>query len=70
MDTDKKIFQYLFLIFFAAMTGYTFLLRTAFYNEEGFPRAQGSSFRIIVENQAGDYEVFSLLEKKTNHEKD
>lgn len=65
MDTDKKIFQYLFLIFFAAMTGYTFLLRTAFYNEEGFPRAQGSSFRIIGENLAGDYAVFRLLEKKT-----
>ena len=64
MDTEKKIFQYVFLILFAAMTGYTFLLRTAFYNEDGLPREKGSSLRVMGENLAGDYALFRLLENK------
>lgn len=64
MDTEKKVFQYVFLILFAAMTGYTFLLRAAFYNEEGLPRQPGI-LRVMGENLAGDYALFRLLENKT-----
>lgn len=64
MDTEKKVFQYVFLILFAAMTGYTFLLRAAFYNEEGLPRQPGV-LRVMGENLAGDYALFRLLENKT-----
>lgn len=64
MDTEKKVFQYMFLILFAAMTSYTFLLRTAFYNEEGLPRQPGV-LRVMGENLAGDYALFRLLENKT-----
>lgn len=64
MDTEKKFFQYMFLILFAAMTGYTFLLRAAFYNEEGLPRRPGV-LRVMGENLAGDYALFRLLENKT-----
>ncbi len=65
MNAEKKLFQYLFLILFAAMTGYTFLLRATFYNEEGFPYEKGSVLRIMGENLAGDYALFRLLENKT-----
>lgn len=65
MNAEKKLFQYLFLILFAAMTAYTFLLRATFYNEEGFPHVKGSVLRIMGENLAGDYALFRLLENKT-----
>lgn len=64
MDTEKKLFQYIFLIFFAAMTAYTFLLRTSFYNEDGLPRTEQSVVRVMGENLAGDYALFRLLEDK------
>lgn len=67
MLTEKKLFKYLFLIFFAVLTGYTFLARASFYDEEGLPH-RGNSFlslRVMGENLAGDYALFRLLEQKT-----
>ena len=65
MNTEKKLFQYLFLILFAAMSGYTFLLRASLYNEEGLPYTQPSVLRIIGENLAADYALSRLLEEQT-----
>ncbi len=65
METEKKVFQYVFLLLFAVMTAYTFLLRAAFYDEEGMPREESGYLRVIGENLAGDYALFRLLENKT-----
>ncbi len=62
MDDSKKLYKYLFLIFFACLTGYTFLLRASFYDESGAPKGQYATLRVIGENLAGDYGTFRLLE--------
>ncbi len=66
---EKKLYQYLFLVFFAFLTGYTFLIRASFYDEDGFPRQNQGAFRVIGENLAGDYAFFRLLERKTDPSK-
>lgn len=63
MDTEKKIWHYLFLIVIALATGYTFLLRSACYDESGKPKTTEFSMRIVGENLAGDYALFRLLEE-------
>lgn len=64
MSTEKKFFQYLILAVFAALTGYTFLLRASIYNEEGLPKEHAPAFaRVISENLAGDYALFRMLER-------
>lgn len=62
MDDSKKSYKYLFLILFACLTSYTFLLRAAFYDESGTPKGQYVTLRVIGENLAGDYGAFRLLE--------
>lgn len=70
MSTEKKVFQYLVLIVFAALTGYTFLLRATLYNEEGLPKEQVPVFaRVISENLAGDYALFRMLERGDSPQK-
>lgn len=64
MQTEKKFFQYFFLVFFALLTGYSFLVRVSFYDEEGMSRVQRNDLEIIGENLAGDYALFRLLEQK------
>lgn len=62
---EKQLFQYLFLAFFAFLTGYVFLIRASFYDEDGLPRQQNQSMiRVIGENLAGDYAFFRMLERK------
>lgn len=63
MYTEKRLIQYLFLVFLAVLTGYTFLIRASFYDEEGEIR-QNNGLRIMGENLAGDYALFRLLEQK------
>lgn len=64
MSTEKRVVQYLVLVIFAALTGYTFLLRASLYNEEGLPQEQSPAFaRVISENLAGDYALFRMLER-------
>lgn len=63
MDTEKRIWHYLFLIVIALATGYTFLLRSAGYDESGKPKTTEVPMRIIGENMAGDYALFRLMEE-------
>ncbi len=65
MDTEKRIWHYLFLIVIALTTGYTFLLRSAGYDESGKPKTAEIPMRIIGENMAGDYALFRLMEEGT-----
>ncbi len=66
MQTEKKFLQYFFLVFFAVLTGYSFLIRASFYDEEGMPRLKKNGFEIVGENLAGDYALFRLLEQKVS----
>ena len=61
MLNKKGFFRYFLLIFFAVLTGYTFLIRASFYNDEGEGVRPG--VRIISEKLAGDYALFRLLEQ-------
>lgn len=65
MDTEKRIWHYLFLIVIALATGYTFLLRSAGYDESGKPKTAEIPMRIVGENMAGDYALFRLMEEGT-----
>ncbi|MBO4521500.1 MAG: hypothetical protein J5787_09890 [Alphaproteobacteria bacterium] len=65
MYSEKKLFQYLFLIFFAVVTAYSIMIRASFYDDEGMPRSSDGFFKVIGEDLAGDYALFRLLEQKT-----
>lgn len=65
MYPENRLGLYLFLVFFTVLTGYTFLLRSSFYDEEGIPRIQNENVQFIGENLAGDYALFRQLERKT-----
>ncbi|MBR4127602.1 MAG: DUF2029 domain-containing protein [Alphaproteobacteria bacterium] len=41
------------------------MVRASFYDEEGLPRFQQTSLRVMGENLAADYALFRLLESKT-----
>lgn len=64
MNSEKKIGEYVFLAFFAFLTGYALLLGSSFYEEDGMPCIQKESLRIVGENLAGDYGAGRLLEQK------
>lgn len=66
MNIENRIFQYLFLLLFAVLTGYTMVIRSSFYGEDALPKAGIATFRVSGENLAGDYALFRLLEENSD----